>query len=302
MSENAIQTRPATLIERTAERFGVDASKLLQTMKATCFKQPPGRNGAAPIEVSNEQMMALLIVAEQYRLNPFTREIYAFADKGGIVPLVPIDGWLKLGNDRPELDGIEYEEGPRGVVQVYKTEYDERTRKKVQVDAQAFGPEWVRATVYRKDRGRPLSVTEYLSECWMDTDPWRKSPTRMLRHRATIQALRIAFGFSGIADEDDGLRIVQGREIAESQPQQQVGRIKDRVLAASNLARAAEPIDSEVIPDVDPKSAALVAARDAARDGAPVAFVAQMLEDSTFFSTEAALRVATEIVGVEQPV
>ena len=266
MSENAIQTRPATLIERTAERFGVDANKLLQTMKMTCFKQPPGRNGAPPIEVTNEQMMALLIVAEKYGLNPFTKEIYAFADKGGIVPLVSIDGWLRLGNDRPELDGIEFEEGPRTIVQVYKTEYDEKARKRVQVEAQAFGPEWVKATVYRKDRAHPLAVTEYLSECWMDTDPWRKSPTRMLRHRATIQALRIAFGFSGIADEDDGLRIVQGRETNEPQPQQQVSRIKDRVLAAAR--REPEPADVvDDAPDIDPKTAARVQTIDALRDG-----------------------------------
>ncbi len=268
MSENAIQTRPATLIERTAERFGVDANKLLQTMKMTCFKQPPGRNGAPPIEVTNEQMMALLIVAEKYGLNPFTKEIYAFADKGGIVPLVSIDGWLRLGNDRPELDGIEFEEGPRGIVQVYKTEYDEKARKRVQVEAQAFGPEWVKATVYRKDRAHPLAVTEYLSECWMDTDPWRKSPTRMLRHRATIQALRIAFGFSGIADEDDGLRIMQGREVNESQPQQQVSRIKDRVLAAARRAPEAETADVvDDTPDVDPKTKAKVDTVDALQAG-----------------------------------
>jgi phage recombination protein Bet len=266
MSENAIQTRPATLVERTAERFGVDAGKLMQTMKMTCFKQPPGRNGAPPIDVTNEQMMALLIVAEKYGLNPFTKEIYAFADKGGIAPLVSIDGWLRLGNDRPELDGIEFEEGPRGSVQVYKTEYDERTRKKVQVEAQAFGPEWVKATVYRKDRAHPLAVTEYLSECWMDTDPWRKSPTRMLRHRATIQALRIAFGFSGIADEDDGIRIMQSREVADAQPTQ-AARIKDRVLAAARHTPEAEPADVMEEPAVDPKTAAKVKVVDALIDG-----------------------------------
>jgi phage recombination protein Bet len=211
-------------------------------------------------------MMALLIVAEKYGLNPFTKEIYAFADKGGIVPLVSIDGWLRLGNDRPELDGIEFEEGPRGSVQVYKTEYDERTRKKVQVEAQAFGPEWVKATVYRKDRAHPLAVTEYLSECWVDTDPWRKSPTRMLRHRATIQALRITFGFSGIADEDDGLRIMQGREVAEAQPAQ-TARIKDRVLAAARHTPEAEPADVMEEPAVDPKTAAKVQVVDALIDG-----------------------------------
>jgi hypothetical protein len=31
--------------------------------------------------VTDEQMMALLIVADQYGLNPFTKEIYGYPDK-----------------------------------------------------------------------------------------------------------------------------------------------------------------------------------------------------------------------------
>ena len=55
---------------------------------------PSGRD--AP-EVSDEQMIALLIVADQYGLNPFTKEIYAFPDKHkGIVPVVGVDGWSRI--------------------------------------------------------------------------------------------------------------------------------------------------------------------------------------------------------------
>ena len=57
------------LIQRFAERFSVDPNKLFDTLKATAFKQ---RDGSAP---TNEQMMALLVVADQYGLNPFTKEI-----------------------------------------------------------------------------------------------------------------------------------------------------------------------------------------------------------------------------------
>lgn len=63
------------LIQRFAERFSVDPNKLFDTLKATAFKQ---RDGSAP---TNEQMMALLVVADQYGLNPFTKEIFAFPDK-----------------------------------------------------------------------------------------------------------------------------------------------------------------------------------------------------------------------------
>ncbi|MBJ6899981.1 recombinase RecT, partial [Vibrio cholerae] len=60
------------LIQRFAERSGVDPNKLFDTLKATAFRH---RDGSAP---TNEQMMALLVVADQYGLNPFTKEIFAF--------------------------------------------------------------------------------------------------------------------------------------------------------------------------------------------------------------------------------
>jgi len=51
-------------------------------------------------EVTNEQMLALLVVADQYRLNPFLNELYAFPDKkGGITPIVGVDGWSRIIND-----------------------------------------------------------------------------------------------------------------------------------------------------------------------------------------------------------
>ena len=45
-----------------------------------------------------------------------------------------------------------------------------------------------------------------MAECKRNTDPWRQWPNRMLRHKATIQAARYAFGFSGIADPDEAER------------------------------------------------------------------------------------------------
>ena len=64
----------------------------------------------------------------------------------------------------------------------------------------------VTCRIYRKDRTHPVEMTEYMDECKRNTDPWRQWPNRMLRHKATIQAARYAFGFSGIADPDDAER------------------------------------------------------------------------------------------------
>jgi RecT family len=52
-----------------------------------------------------------------------------------------------------------------------------------------------------------VTVTEYLAECWRDSEPWIRWPRRMLRHKALIQCARYAFGFSGIIDQDEYERL-----------------------------------------------------------------------------------------------
>lgn len=170
-----IQERPTkgALLNRMAQRFGVDEAKLLTTLKNTAFKIKDG-------EPSNEQMMALMVVADQHGLNPFTREIYAFPDKGGVVPVVGVDGWSRIINSHPEFDGMDFEQ-----------------------DAESCT-----CRMYRKDRKHPIQVTEYLAECKRNTIPWQSHPRRMLRHKAMIQCARVAFSFSGIYDPDEAEAIV----------------------------------------------------------------------------------------------
>lgn len=160
------------LLARMADRFGVDADKMMATLRATAFTG----------NVSNEQMMALLIVAEQYGLNPWTKEIYAFPSKGGIVPVVGVDGWSRIINSDPQFDGMDFEEADDG--------------------------SWIKCTMYRKDRAHPISAKEWMVECKGNGGPWGTHPRRMLRHKAMIQCARIAFGFAGIYDQDEAERIV----------------------------------------------------------------------------------------------
>jgi phage recombination protein Bet len=163
-----------SLVSRMAERFGVDADKMLTTLKATAFRG----------DVSNEQMMALLVVAEQHGLNPWTKEIYAFPDRNhGIVPVVGVDGWARIINEHPQCDGIEFKEAEDG--------------------------SWIECIIHRKDRSHPTGAKEWLSECKRDTGPWKSHPRRMLRHKALIQCARIAFGFGGIYDQDEAERIIE---------------------------------------------------------------------------------------------
>lgn len=189
------------LLSKIAARYNVDAAKLLDTLKATAFKA----QGNGP-PATDEQLMALMIVADQYGLNPFTREIYAFPDKkNGIVPVVGIDGWSRIINTHPEFDGMDF------------VESDELADMK---DAKPC-PVWIECRMHRKDRGHPIVTRERLAECYRPpfegkgnngqpytvAGPWQSHTSRMLRHKAMIQAARIAFGFAGIFDPDEAERI-----------------------------------------------------------------------------------------------
>ena len=57
MSANPAQIGRPSLVAKFANKFGVDPTKLLTTLKHTAFKVPSGQ------EISDEQMMALLVVA-----------------------------------------------------------------------------------------------------------------------------------------------------------------------------------------------------------------------------------------------
>jgi phage recombination protein Bet len=155
-----------------AARLNVEPNKLHGTLKATVFKN-----------ATDDELLALVVVANEYKLNPLTKEIYAFPAKGGgIVPVVSVDGWVSMVNDHPQMDGMEFE-----------THRDEKG-----------GLHSITCSIWRKDRNRPIKVTEILSECRRATEPW-KMENRMLRHKALMQCARYAFGFSGISDEEEAL-------------------------------------------------------------------------------------------------
>jgi phage recombination protein Bet len=178
-----------SLMTRVALRYGVEPEKMNSALKATAFRQRPTKDESGkylpPVEVSNEQMLMLMVIADQYKLNPFTREIYAFPSENGIVAIVSVDGWIRIINERPELSSITFELSPPG-----------------------GDDPWISCTIERSDRTKPVTVTEWLAECSRDTRPWASHPRRMLRHKALIQCARVAFGFGGIFDPDEGDRVV----------------------------------------------------------------------------------------------
>ncbi len=173
------ESRPRNALEAMAQRLHVTPDVLRGTLQKTAFSTCR----------TNEEFVSMVIVANEYGLNPMLKEIYAFPAKGGgVVPMVGVDGWIRLMNEHPAFDGIEFD---------YITD-------------QKGGIEAIEAVVWRKDRTHPIKVIEYMDECRRGTDPWKQAPRRMLRHRALIQCVRIAFGFSGIAGEGDEDEFVSG--------------------------------------------------------------------------------------------
>ncbi|WP_082778787.1 recombinase RecT [Burkholderia sp. PAMC 28687] len=169
---NAVTTQPQSLVAKFAAKYSIEPTRLLDTLKSTAFRQ--GGNG----EVSNEQMAALLIVADQYGLNPFTKEIYAFPDKGGIVPVVGVDGWARIINEHPQCDGFEFK-------------YADDTRTFENKDV----PIWMEVHIFRKDRARPVIVREYFDEVvrsgmqpWKPVGHKRNLPVHVDGHHARCRA------------------------------------------------------------------------------------------------------------------
>ena len=162
------------LSTKLAERFGMGTDgDVVTILKATAFKGP----------ATDAQLVALMVVAQQYGLNPFTKELYAFPDRNnGIVPVVGVDGWSRIINSHAQFDGMDF------------------TQDEISCTC----------TIYRKDRNHPVKVTEYMAECRREgVGPWKSHPYRMLRHKALIQCARLAFGFVGIFDQDEAERIVE---------------------------------------------------------------------------------------------
>jgi len=183
--ESLTPTKPSAL-NVMAQRLSVDPAKLLDTLKSTVFQK-----------ATNEELLALVVVANTYELNPFLKELYAFPAKGGgIVPIVSVDGWNKMLIRQPDFDGIEFEFA----------------------DAEDGSLVSCTATIHIKNRSHPVKITEYLDECKRNTDPWNNMPRRMLRNRTLCQASRVAFGFSGVHNEDEAAAITVESTVMPSEP------------------------------------------------------------------------------------
>jgi phage recombination protein Bet len=223
MSTAVVQKKPETAIADLPPK----QASLLQIMAGRYHMDPKAyadavRKTAMPGNATNEEFAAFMLVAYEYKLNPLLKEIYAFPKKGGgVVPMVSIDGWINLINSNPMLRGFELE-----------PHLDEKSKLAA-----------VTCKVYRKDRDLPVVITEYMAECFRPTEPWKMMPSRMLRHKALIQAARYAFGLSGIYDEDEA-RDMTMKDVTPIRPTPQDFVLPVRDQAPAETQEVAEPVTS----------------------------------------------------------
>jgi hypothetical protein len=167
-----------SIIDIYAEQKHLTRDDLVVTMMKTIMPRDKNGNDLA----SKADLIAFLQIAHTYDLDPWAREIYCIVSRGKVLPYISVDGYAKIVNRQPAYDGCEfdYEQNP---------------------DGQFLS---VTCSMFRKDRTRPVRVTEFMSECYKpDSDAWKRNPARMLRHRAFIQAARLSFSVAGALDEDN---------------------------------------------------------------------------------------------------
>lgn len=235
MTETEHAPNYPVLLVQYAEDNGLTPAAMYHTLARTIF---PSEKQATP-----EHVQALLIVAREHGLNPFTKEIYAFpAKSGGIVPIVSVDGWMKLVNQRPECEGIE-----------------------IDVAMADDGKTPISATcrIYRRGWKVPVEITEYVHEVRRNTEPWRNQPVRMIRHRALIQAARVAFGFGGLYEADEAARFAADMEPEHREVEIVRSDPLSRELSEEPVAGEAAGEAGESGPVVDPQDGGGASSADA---------------------------------------
>lgn len=196
----AKEEKSTSLVVRMAQKYGLEPTKLLDTLKHTAF------NSVASI--TNEQMAALLIIAEKYDLDPFRGELHAFPSKaGGVVPYVGVDGYITIINRHDDYDGMEFRESDEIIT----------------MPGAKPCPSWMEVIIHRKGKVVDPPIREYLDEVYVPPRTskegrifdghWQTHTKRALRHKTIIQGGRVIYGLSGLYDQDEAERIIESKAL-----------------------------------------------------------------------------------------
>lgn len=155
---------------------------------------------------------------QKHRIDPFSGHLYlqVTGQPGRQVlrPVLGVDGWLAVINQHEQFQGVSFTYSPESMPNPLQDQGGSQP---------SSVPVWMEATIVRGDRQVPFTVREYFMEVYQPTDAWFRMGSRQLRHKTLIQCARVAFGMSGLFDEDDISRMnaaspmaaVEGEDVAD---------------------------------------------------------------------------------------
>lgn len=245
--------KPAMLRDRLALHYGIDPKGLTEVIRKNIISIPSGEPPATA-----EELFLVMSTMEQYGLNPFVRQIYAFRSKGKLVISVPIDGWVVLANRQRGFRGVTYEypmnpEGTTaaGTYQFVKTK-----------DGKMCWP-WVKAICHADGRA-PTEAFAFLDEWYLPSgrteSNWAKHPCHRLKMKAFCLAVREAFGIA-LYDEVD-VEQFRYMDSKEDQLAEGAASVTAQIHAKMDKARALMPPpeeepelgnNGEPIPNINPE-------------------------------------------------
>lgn len=172
----------STAIASIAKSNGASQEEVTNILKGMIVSAK-NQHGAV---ATDSELAVVASVCDKYKLNPLVKECAAFISGGKLQVIVMIDGWYSLVNRQENFDGVEFVD--------HKDDSGNLTA--------------IECRMHVKGRKFPSVAIEYMAEC-MDkkSSVWSRWPARMLRHKAYIQAARMAFGYSDIIDNDEANRI-----------------------------------------------------------------------------------------------
>ena len=220
-STELVTVKTAMLLPRLASAAGLEPAKFYSAVKTTC-----GCEGA-----TDEHFAVLLMVADKYQLNPMLKQLYLMKTQKGVQVIIPVDGWVPLLVHHPDYlahDVVLHWEG-------------------VAFNSKCLAASCRIWTRTRQAIGQgPFEHAETMQECYRDTGPWKSHPTRMLGHKAVIQATRRCFGIY-VMDEDEA------RNIGETLPSRGYSLPTDTspTNIGFTLPTEAAP-ETQSQPDIDP--------------------------------------------------
>lgn len=216
--------------DKLSSALGIPVQQMITTIKAQCFR------GTNPDSVSDAQLAAFVSIANEMGVNPLLPGmLYAYPDRGAIMPMMGPDGVFKKLSEHPDVDSWETVVYPEDV---------------------ALPPTHATTKIWRKNRERPIAYTALLSEWKVESNPnWRTRTRHMLGLRSLKQAARQVI--HGLPHDEDERAIIGAQEINVTPKEEPVRKAaperSKKGIAAVKENEKPVTVEAEVVDDKKPE-------------------------------------------------